>query len=88
MYSRGFLYDRPMLGHRVFEGLPVDYEIGQAAPAPAPAPTVVTTPPPVVVTQPNLASTIGTVAIVGALGFFALELTGVTKFTGLRKYMK
>jgi hypothetical protein len=84
MYSRGFLYDRPMLGHRVFEGLPVDYEIGQAAPAP----TVVTTPAPVVVTTPNLASTIGTVAIVGAVGFLALELTGVTKFTGIRKYMK
>jgi hypothetical protein len=82
MLSRGFLYDRPMLGHRIFEGLPVDYEIGQSS-----TPVVVPTPT-VVVNQPNVATTIGTVAIVGALGFLALELTGVTKMTGIRKYMK
>ncbi len=82
MYSRGFMYDRPMLGHSSFEGLPVDYEIGQSTPVVVPAA------PTVVVAQPNIATTIGTVAIVGAVGFLALELTGVTKFTGIRKYMK
>ena len=84
MFSRGFMYERPMLGHNMFEALPVNYDLGQAAPAPV----VVTTPPPVVVTPSSPMATIGTVAVVGALGFFALELTGVTHVLGIKKYKR
>lgn len=81
MFSRGFMYERPMMGHNVFEALPVDYNLGQAAP-------VVVAPAPVVVESPSPLATIGTVAVIGAVGFFALELAGFTHVLGLKKYMR
>lgn len=87
MFSRGFMYERPMLGHNMFEALPVNYDLGQAAAAP---PVVIAPTPPVIVTpsSPSAMATVGTIAVVGALGFFALELTGITHVLGLKKYMR
>ncbi len=91
MFGRNaFLYDRPMLGHGRFEALPMDYQMGQDA-----TPVVVTTPavvpaavPAVVVATPSPMATLGTLAVVGLVGFLATELTGITHVLGLRKYMR
>lgn len=83
MYSRSFLYERPMLGHNVFEGLPVDYNLGQDS-----KPVVIAPPAPVVVDPSSPMATIGTLAVIGTVGFLALELTGITHVLGLKKYMR
>lgn len=79
--SRGFLYEQPMLGHNVFEALPVDYDLGQAAP-------IVVTPSAPVIVDRSPAMTLGTLAAIAAVGFLALEVTGVTHVLGLKKYMR
>jgi hypothetical protein len=87
MYSRNPLFGQVFFTRNNFEGLPAGYNMGQAVPAPA---SVVVTPPPVVVAPsgPSIAASVGTVALLGGAVFLGLELTGVTKVTGIRKYLK
>lgn len=83
--SRTFMDGTPLLGRGVFESL------GQGTPAPvvvqaapAPAPVVIQTPAP----EASLVTQIGTLALIGGIGLFALEITGVTHLTPIRKYVK
>jgi len=73
------MYERPAMGHGAFEALPVNYDLGQSAPV------VIAPPAPIVVSPSSSMATIGTVAVIGAVGFAALELLGVTHVLGLRK---
>jgi hypothetical protein len=79
--ARRFMDEAPLMGHGVFQSL------GQQAPVvvnPPPA-TVV---PPVVVESPSMFGQIGTIAAIGAVGFLALEVTGITHVLGLKRLMK
>lgn len=89
MYSRNQLFGQQFFARNNFEGLPSGYGLGQGGlPAATPVPPVVV--PPVIVAPagPSIAASVGTVALLGGGVFLVLELTGVTKVTGIRKYLK
>lgn len=87
MQARNLLGQQFLFTRGNFEGLPAGYLMGQAAAPPA---VVVTPPPPIVVTPPgpSLVASVGTLALLGGGAFVILELTGVTKVTGMRKILK
>lgn len=88
MYSRNQVFGQQFFARNNFEGLPSGYGLGQGGlPAATPVPPVVV-PPVVVAPAPSIAASVGTVALLGGATFLVLELTGITKVTGIRKYLK
>lgn len=83
--TRRFMDEVPMLGRPVFQSL------GQQAPiatAPAAASTASASVPPVAPERTCTAARVGTVLATLGVGFFALEVTGITNVMGIRKYLR
>lgn len=81
--TRRFMDEVPMLGRPVFQSL------GEQTPLMAQGGAVVTPTPSGVVSNEKscTAARVGTVLATLGVGLFALELTGITNLTGVRKFL-